>query len=193
MYVQTSDGTWLHYANASKRRAEAARRGWCNFAQTQHRRHHRAQILAPPPTCRRRRNRMAPRSTPARFRAAALNRSGTHPGNNAIISMILGAQKRTGMMFGAGKGDAPGGQLNDLQLQMNVGGDGLVKQVSVTFQGQDTGSSAVDGSLHVERHVQPAWRHAADYSAPSSTGCSARNPAARTQLYQNGHQTRRQT
>jgi hypothetical protein len=49
------------------------------------------------------------------------------------------------MMFGAGTGDAPGGLENDLQLRMRVGGDGLVRQVSVTFQ-QDTGSSAVDGS-----------------------------------------------
>jgi hypothetical protein len=58
--------------------------------------------------------------------------------------MILGAQKRTDMMFGAGEGNAPGGQPSDLQLRMSVGGDGLVRQVSVTFQ-QGTGSSAVDG------------------------------------------------
>jgi hypothetical protein len=50
------------------------------------------------------------------------------------------------MMFGAGTGDAPGGQLNDLQLQMSVGRDGLVKRVSVAFQGQGTGSSAGDGT-----------------------------------------------
>src|SRR5262249_33908012 len=58
------------------------------------------------------------------------------------------AQKRTAMMFGAGPNerDVPGSQLNgDLQLQMSVGGDGLVRQVSVTFQQGDTGSPAVDG------------------------------------------------
>src|SRR5262249_17964460 len=51
-------------------------------------------------------------------------------------------------MFGAGKGNegnAPGGRPSDLQLQMSVGVDGLVRQVSVTFQ-QDTGSPAVDGT-----------------------------------------------
>src|SRR5262249_44895354 len=54
-------------------------------------------------------------------------------------------QKRTDEIFGPGRGDAPGGQQTDLQLQMSVGGDGLVNQVSVTFQ-QNTGSSAVDGT-----------------------------------------------
>src|SRR5262249_60959542 len=68
------------------------------------------------------------------------------PGNNPIISMILGAQKRPAAMFGSGQGDAPGGHENDLQLQMSVGADGLVNQVSVTFQRQETGSSAGDGT-----------------------------------------------
>jgi hypothetical protein len=73
---------------------------------------------------------------------------GLVPGNDAITSMILGAQKRTDMIFGVGRneGDAPGGYQNDLELQMSVGGDGLVKQVSVTFQRQGTGSPAVDGT-----------------------------------------------
>src|SRR5262249_47620472 len=35
---------------------------------------------------------------------------------------------------------------NDLQLQMSVGSDGLVRQVSVTLQQQDTGSAAADGT-----------------------------------------------
>src|SRR5262249_60273940 len=68
------------------------------------------------------------------------------PGNNPIISMILGAQKRTAAMFGSGKVDAPGDHENDLQLQMSVGADGLVNQVSVTFQRQETDSSAVGGT-----------------------------------------------
>ena len=39
-----------------------------------------------------------------------------------------------------------GGNHNDLQLQMSVGGDGLVKQVSVTYQQQDMGTPALDGT-----------------------------------------------
>ena len=54
-------------------------------------------------------------------------------GNDAITNMILGAQKRTDLMSGGG-----GGQQSDLQLQMSVGDDGLVKQVSVTFQQDGT-------------------------------------------------------
>jgi hypothetical protein len=67
----------------------------------------------------------------------------TVPGNDAITNMILGAQKRTDMMFGAGA-DATGNQ--HLQLQMSVGGDGLVRQVSVTFQKEGKGSPAADGT-----------------------------------------------
>jgi hypothetical protein len=49
------------------------------------------------------------------------------------------------MMFGAGA-DATGNQQSDLQLQMSVGGDGLVRQVSLTFQKEGTGSPAADGT-----------------------------------------------
>ena len=54
----------------------------------------------------------------------------------------------TAMMFGVGpkQPDAPGGQQNDLRLQMSVGADGLVSQVSVTFQQQGTSSPAADGT-----------------------------------------------
>jgi len=55
--------------------------------------------------------------------------------------MILGAQKRTAMMSGGGpnQGDTPGSSLqNDLQFEMSVGADGLVRQVSVTFQQNGT-------------------------------------------------------
>jgi hypothetical protein len=71
------------------------------------------------------------------------------PGDDAITNMILGAQKRTAMMFGAepDQGDAPGTSLqNDLQLQMSVGADGLVDHVSVTFQQPGTGSAAADST-----------------------------------------------
>jgi hypothetical protein len=67
------------------------------------------------------------------------------PGNDAITSMILGAQKRTDLMSGGG-GGTPRSQPSDLQLQMSVGSAGLVKQVNVSFQQAGTGSAAADGT-----------------------------------------------
>ncbi len=147
MYVQTSDGTWLHYANASDVEPKPLG-GLVHLAQD--------NIAG---------------TTPQRILALATHvqttaqpdgttvYTGTIPnssidpaivsGDDAITSMILGAQKRTAMMFGVGtgnEGDASGGLQNDLQLQMNVGGDGLVRQVSVTFEREGTGSSAGDGT-----------------------------------------------
>ena len=144
MYVQTSDGSWLHYANASdvgpKPLGGLEQLAQDNIAGTT-----AQQILALATQVQ---TTVQPDGTTVytgTIPSGSID-AGNDPGNNAITSMILGAQKRTDMMFGAGKGDAPGGQLNDLQLQMSVGGDGLVQQVSVTFQGQDTGSAAVDGT-----------------------------------------------
>ncbi len=56
-----------------------------------------------------------------------------------IMRMI--ANLRRGNELGA-----PGGYHDDLQLQMTVGGDGLVRQVSLTFQQQDTSSPTGDGA-----------------------------------------------
>jgi hypothetical protein len=144
MYVQTSDGTWLHYANASdvgpKPLGGLAQLAQDNIAATTPQ-----QILALATHVQKT---AQPDGTTV-YTGTIPNSSldpATVPGNDAITNMILGAQKRTNMMFGAGKGDAPGGQQTDLQLQMSVGGDGLVNQVSVAFQQAGTGSPAVDGS-----------------------------------------------
>ena len=144
MYVQTSDGTWLHYADASnvgpKPLGGMEQLARDNIAGTTPQ-----QILALATQVQKT---SQPDGTTV-YTGTIPNSSldpGLVPGNDAITSMILGAQKRTDMMFGVGKGNAPGGQPSDLQLQMSVGGEGLVKQVSVTFQQQDTGSSAVDGT-----------------------------------------------
>jgi hypothetical protein len=147
MYVQTSDGTWLHYANASdvgpKPLGGLEQLAQDNIAGTTPQ-----QILALATHVQKT---AQPDGTTV-YAGTIPNSSldpGIAPGNDAITSMILGAQKRTDMMFGVGKrneGDAPGGQQNDLQLQMSVGGDSLVRQVSVTFQQEDTGSPAVDGT-----------------------------------------------
>jgi hypothetical protein len=144
MYVQTSDGNWLHYANASnvgpKPLGGLMQLAQDNIASTTAQR-----ILALAAHVQRTAQSDGTTVYTGTIPSSSIN-AGNDPGNNAIISMILSAQKRTDMMFGAGKGDAPSASQNDLQLQMSVGGDGLVKQVSVTFQGQDTGSPAGDGT-----------------------------------------------
>jgi hypothetical protein len=64
--------------------------------------------------------------------------------------MILGAQTRTDGMVGVGKATAqtPGDSCcqQDLQLEMSVGSDGLVKQVSTTFRQQNANSPAAEGA-----------------------------------------------
>jgi hypothetical protein len=146
MYVQTSDGTWLHYANASdvgpKPLGGLVQLARDNIAGTSPQ-----QILALATHVQKATQPDGTTVYTGTIPSSSLD-PGLVPGNDAITSMILGAQKRTDMIFGVGRneGDAPGGYQNDLQLQMSVEGDGLVKEVSVTFQRQGTGSPAVDGT-----------------------------------------------
>jgi hypothetical protein len=146
MYVQTSDGTWLHYANASNVEPKPLG-GLEQLAQDNIAGTTPQQILALATGVQK-----TARSDGTTVYTGTIPTSGLDPGsvpgNDAITSMILGAQKRTDMMFGVGRneGNAPGGQQNDLQFQMSVGPDGLVRQVTVTFQQKDTGSPAVDGT-----------------------------------------------
>jgi hypothetical protein len=143
MYVQTSDGTWLHYANASDVGPKPLG-GLTHIAQDNIAGTTAQQILALATDVKQTAQSDGTTVYSGTIPSSNIN-AGNDPGNNAIISMILAAQKRTDMMFGAGKGDAPGSSMQgDLQLAMSVGGDGLVRQVSVTFQGQDTGSATVD-------------------------------------------------
>jgi hypothetical protein len=147
MYVKTSDGTWLHYANASNVGPKPLG-GLAQLAQDTIAGTTAQQVLA-----------LATHVQKTTQPDGTTLYTGTIPstsldaakisGNDAITSMILGAQKRTDMMFGAGNGNqgaAPGGHENDLQLQMSVGGGGLVRQVDVTFQQAGTGSTAEDGT-----------------------------------------------
>jgi hypothetical protein len=144
MYVQTSDGTWFHYAKASdvapKPLGGLVQLARDNIASTSPQ-----QILALATHVQK-----ATESDRTTVYTGTIPNSsldpGLVPGNDAITNMILGAQKRTDMIFGRNEGDAPGSYQSDLQLQMSVGADGLVKTVSVTFQRQGTGSPAVDGS-----------------------------------------------
>jgi hypothetical protein len=145
MYVQTSDGAWFHYANASDVGPKPLG-GLAQLAQDNIAVSAPQQILS----LATRVQRMAQPDGTTLYTGTIPNSSldpALVPGNDAITSMILGAQKRTVEMFGVvpNKGDGPGSELyGDLQLQMNVGGDGLVRQVSVTFQQEDAGSAAVD-------------------------------------------------
>jgi len=137
MYVQTSDGTWLHYANASdvgpKPLGGLEQLAQDNIASTTPQ-----QILALATGVQ---QTAQPGGTTVYTGTIPSSRldPAMVPGNDAITSMILGAQKRTDMMFGGAGGNAPGSSVqNDLQFEMSVGGDGLVRQVSVTFQQNGT-------------------------------------------------------
>jgi hypothetical protein len=148
MYVQTSDGTWLHYANASN----VAPKPLGGLAQLAH-----DTIAATTPqqiitlathvqkTTQPDGSTVYTGTIPASSLDPALV-----PGNDAITNMILGAQKRTDGMVGVGNASTqrPGASCcqNDLQLQMSVAGDGLVTQVSISFQQQNASSPAADGT-----------------------------------------------
>lgn len=64
---------------------------------------------------------------------------GVNPADDAILRMI------TSLRAGNEPG-APGGSHGDLTLRLTAGSDGRVQQVSLTFQQQDSGSAAGDGS-----------------------------------------------
>ena len=191
MYVQRSDGSWLHYVNASDVGPKPLG-GLTHLAQDNIAGTAAQQVLSLATQVQ---SMVQPDGTTlytGTIPSGSIN-AGNDPGDNAIISMILGAQKRTDMMFGAGKGDAPGGQLNNLQLQMSVGGDGLVQQVSVTFQGQDTGSAAVDGSYTWTVTYSQLGSTPPITAPPSSTDVPPGTLPPGTQPTENGGQTPAQT
>jgi hypothetical protein len=146
MYVQTSDGTWLHYAKASnvapKPLGGLEQLARDNIAGTT-----AQQILALATDVRKTTRPHGTTLYTGTIPNSSLNPAMV-PGNDAITNMILGAQKRTDMMFGAGQNQShtPGSHNNDLQLHMSVGREGLVRQVSVTFHQRATGSPARRGT-----------------------------------------------
>ena len=143
MYVQTSEGTWLHYADASNVGPKPLG-GLMQLAHDNIAGVAPQQILALATHVQKTAQSDGTTLYTGTIPSNSLNPA-TVPGSDAITNMILGAQKRSDMMFGAGP-DAAGNQQSDLQLQMSVGGDGLVRQVSVTFQKEGTGSRAADGT-----------------------------------------------
>jgi len=138
-YVQTSDGTWLHYVNASDVPPKPLG-GMVQYAQDNIAGTTAQQILAlatgVQKTAQSDGTTVYTGTIPISTAGAGIAPSD----GGAIMGMILGVVKGK-------ERAAPGGGLhNDLQLQMSVGGDGLVRQVSVTFQQEDTGTPAVDGT-----------------------------------------------
>jgi len=142
MYVQTSDERWWHYANASDV-GQKPLGGLAQLAQETIAGTTPQQILALATRVHETEQPDGSTLYTGTIPGSSLNPS-TFTGNDAITSMFLGAQKRTDIMSGAGpnQGGTPGAGPGDLQLQMSVGADGLVKQVSVTFQQPGTSSPA---------------------------------------------------
>jgi hypothetical protein len=130
MYVQTTDGTWLHYADASNVGPKPLG-GLAQLARDNIEGTTPQQILALATNVQKTTQADGSTVYAGTIPSSSLDPAKV-PGNNAITNMILGAQKRTDMMSGAG---AP---MSDLQLQMSVGSDGLVNQASVTFQQDGT-------------------------------------------------------
>jgi hypothetical protein len=148
LYVQTTDGTWLHYANASDVPPKPLG-GMEQLAQAAIAATTPQQILALATGVRKTTQPDGSTVYTGTIPASSLDPS-LVPGNDAITNMILSAQKRTDGMVGVGKATAqtPGAPCcqQDLHLQMSVGSDGLVKQVSITFQQQNASSPIADGT-----------------------------------------------
>jgi hypothetical protein len=148
LYAQTPDGTWFHYANASDVPPKPLG-GMEQLAQDTIAATTPQQILALATHVQK-----TPQPDGSTLYTGTIPASSLDPalvpGNDAITNMILGAQKRTDGMVGVGKAteQTPGAPCcqRDLQLQMSVGSDGLVKQVSITFQQQNASSPALDGN-----------------------------------------------
>ena len=148
MYVQTSDGSWLHYANAADVPPKPLG-GLAQLAQNDIAATAPQQILALATGVQK-----TTQSDGSTLYTGTIPASRLDPalitGDDAITNMIVGAQKRTDGMVGVGKAteQTPGTPCcqEDLALQMSVGSDGLVEQVSVTFQQQNASSAALDGA-----------------------------------------------
>jgi hypothetical protein len=139
MYVQTSDGSWLHYANATDVGPKPLG-GLAQLAQDNIEGTTPQHILALATGVQQTTQPDGTTVYAGTIPSSSLDPAMV-PGNDAITNMILSAQKRTAVMSGGGpaQGDSPGSSMqNDLQFEMTVGADGLVNQVSVTFQQNGT-------------------------------------------------------
>jgi hypothetical protein len=148
VYAQKPDGTWLHYADASDVPPKPVG-GMEQLARDTIAATTPQQILALATGVKK-----TVQPDGSTVYTGTIPASSLDPalvtGNDAITNMILGAQKRTDGMVGVGRAteQTPGASCcqQDLQLQMSVGSDGLVEQVSITFQQQTASSAALAGS-----------------------------------------------
>jgi hypothetical protein len=144
LYVQTSDGTWLHFANASDV-APKPLGGLVHVAQDNIADTTAQQILAL--TTGVQKTEQADGTT---LYTGAISNGSLDAGtlnDNAVLGMIFGSIKNSLGADGIGN-HAPLGSdgLANLQLQMSVGSEGLVRQVSVTFQPEGAASAATPDS-----------------------------------------------
>ena len=141
-YVAQPDGTWLHYANASGVGPKVGPE--VELAENNVAGNIADQILSLATG-------LTQTSQPdgtTRY-AGTIPNSSTDPGvpstDDTILRII--SNLRTGNdAIGPHKVFAPDGFHDGLQLQMTVGPDGLVRLIVLTFQQQDTGSPASDGT-----------------------------------------------
>jgi hypothetical protein len=148
LYAQTPDGTWFHYANTSDVPPKPLG-GMEQLAQATIAATTPQQIIALATGVQKTTQPDGSTVYTGTIPASSLDPA-LVPGNDAITNMIIGAQKRTDGMVGVGRAteQTPGTPCcqQDLQLQMSVGSDGLVNQVSITFQQQNASSPALDGT-----------------------------------------------
>jgi hypothetical protein len=133
-YVEQADGTWLHYASESGVGPKVG--AMVELAHDNVAGNTADQILSLATD-------LAQSSQPdgTTIYTGTIPNLDTDPGESPTDDTILRiiSNLRTG-------NNAPAGFHDGLRLQMTVGPDGLVRQISLTYQQQDTGSPETDGS-----------------------------------------------
>jgi hypothetical protein len=141
-YVQQADGSWLHYASESgvgPKVGPQVELAHNNVAGTT-----ADQILS-----------LATGVTHTSRPDGTTLYTGTIPNLNTdpgepptddTVLRIVSNLRTANDAIGPHKALTPSGFHNGLQFQMTAGPDGLVRQISLTFQQQDTGSAANDGT-----------------------------------------------
>lgn len=141
-YVEQADGTWLHYSSESgvgPKLGPMVQLAHDNVAGNA-----ADQILSLATGLR-----QSSQPDGTTLYTGTIPNLNTDPGGAPTDDTILRiiTNLRTGNdAIGPHKWFAPAGFHNGLQLQMTVGPDGLVRQISLTYQQQDTGSATSDGN-----------------------------------------------
>lgn len=137
-YVQQADGTWLQYASASGVGPNVG--AMVELAQNNVKGNTADQILSLATDLT-----QTTQSDGSTIYTGTIPNTagdpGTNPSDDAILRMIANLSNGSDNQSGT-----PGGYHNGLQLNMTVGADAYVRQISLTYQQQDTGSPQTDGS-----------------------------------------------